>query len=255
MLRRPAAPGAAQLRVAVLTSRRAPGIDRLLDVSQRGRAPYHVVGCVATDPAFAQRARLEAAGVPLALQDVAAFHRDRGARLADMQVRAACDAVTLATLAGWSPDVLVLCGYLFILSGEALRAYPTRILNIHDGDLTRLDAFGRPRYRGLHATRDAILAGEPETRSTIHIVTEEVDIGPLVARSWSFPVHPLVEDARRWQAMDILKAYAYAQREWMMRAAWGPLLDRALRRLAMGELRLLDGRAIVARSIGMRREA
>jgi hypothetical protein len=63
-----------------------------------------------------------------------------------------------------------------------------------------------------------------------------VDGGPALFRSWPFPTHPLVTDARRWGAHDILKAYAYAQREWMMRAAWGPLLAHALERFATGQV-------------------
>ena len=84
---------------------------------------------------------------------------------------------------------------------------------------------------GVESFRDpclAVFAGEPETRSTVHLVTPEVDVGPALVRSWPFPVHPMVDDARRWGAIDILKAYAYAQREWMMRAAWGPMLRKAI---------------------------
>ena len=46
----------------------------------------------------------------------------------------------------------------------------------------------------------------------------------------------MMEDARRWGAEDIVSAYAYAHREWMMRVAWGDLLDRAARMFARGEV-------------------
>jgi hypothetical protein len=48
----------------------------------------------------------------------------------------------------------------------------------------------------------------------------------------------------------MLKAYAYAQREWMMRAAWGPLLARAVRLFALDQVRLLNGRAVIAGRMG-----
>ena len=123
---------------------------------------------------------------------------------------------------------MILCGYLHILTGPMLEAYPERIINIHDSDLTLTDALGRPKYRGLHAVRDAVFAGERETRSTVHLVTPEVDVGPPLFRSWAFPTHPLIDAARRWRSTDILNAYAYAQREWMMRASWGQLLATAI---------------------------
>jgi hypothetical protein len=110
-----------------------------------------------------------------------------------------------------------------------LEAYPQRIVNLHDADLTIMDSEGRPRYRGLHSTYAAIAAGEPETRTTAHLVNGELDGGPVLFRSARFPVHPMVEDAIRWGAVDLLRAYAYAQREWMMRSAWGPMLKHAIR--------------------------
>jgi methionyl-tRNA formyltransferase len=103
-----------------------------------------------------------------------------------------------------------------------LSAFPDRIFNIHDADVSQR------RFPGLHATRDAIVAGERATRSSAHIVTADVDAGPIVAVSREYPVAPLVRDALRWKAADIVRAYAYAHREWMMRDCWGELAVRAL---------------------------
>jgi hypothetical protein len=57
-------------------------------------------------------------------------------------------------------------------------------------------------------------------------------------------------DARAWDARDVLSAYAYAQREWMMRASWGRLLEHAIVRHARGEVRILDGKAVVGGALG-----
>jgi hypothetical protein len=81
-------------------------------------------------------------------------------------------------------------------------------------------------------------------------VTAELDVGPLLLRSAPFPVHPLVADARRWGATDIVRAYAYAQREWMLRAAWGPLLRETVRLFATGGVRALGGRAVIGGVLG-----
>jgi folate-dependent phosphoribosylglycinamide formyltransferase PurN len=216
------------VRVAVLSSHRAPGADYLLREDPNRGERYEIAAFVASDPANADLGRFVAAGVPTAVHDIRAFYAARGARLTDLGPRPDYDGELRDALTVHRPDLVVLCGYLHILTASMLDAYPGRIVNIHDSDLALLGRDGRPKYRGLRSTRDAVFAGEPVTRSTVHLVTPEVDVGPVLVRSWPFPVHALVEDARRWGTNDILKAYAYAQREWMMRAAWGPLLARAI---------------------------
>ena len=213
-------------RVAVLSTTRAPGLDYLLKRRQ-------LVAFVATDPANRDLARVADAGVPAAVRDIRAFYATAGLPLRDLGLRRAFDHRTALLLAERRPDLVITCGYLHILTAPLLEAYRGRIFNVHDSDL--------PSYPGLHATRDAVIAGERSTRSVVHVVTPNVDTGPVLVRSWPFPTHPLVGDARRWGAVDILRAYAYAQREWMMRAAWGPLMDEAIRCVADG--------AVVARTL------
>jgi folate-dependent phosphoribosylglycinamide formyltransferase PurN len=220
------------LRVAVLTTSRAPGLDHLLDRDpNRGRL-YELAAVVATDPASEALARADASGIPTRIHDLRAFCGHRGGRISDLGLRHEFDAATVRLLDDHQPDLVMLCAYLHVLTAPMLDRFPDRILNIHDGDLGLTGSDGRPRYRGLRSTRDAVMAGETETRSSVHLVTREVDIGPLLLRSEPFPVHALVDDARRWGAADILNAYAFAQREWMMRACWGPLLARSIALMA-----------------------
>jgi folate-dependent phosphoribosylglycinamide formyltransferase PurN len=201
-------------RIAVLSTSRAPGLDDLLQRRQ-------VAAFLATDPANRDLARAAAADVPTLVRDIGAFYAAAGAPRRDLGLRREFDRQTAAWLADHGVDVIVACGYIHILTAPLLDAFPGRVLNVHDSDL--------PAYPGLHAVRDAVFAGERSTRSCVHLVTEGVDAGPVLVRSWSFPTHPLVTDARRWGAVDILKAYAYAQREWMMRASWGLLMTEAIR--------------------------
>jgi folate-dependent phosphoribosylglycinamide formyltransferase PurN len=224
----------ARLRVALLSTSRAPGLDYLLE-RDPGRGPHwELVGFIATDPANRDLARVVDAGIPAATPNIRAFYAGTGARRSDLAARQEFDRHTVALLDELHADLIVTCGYRHILTAPLLEAYPNRIVNIHDSDL--------PSYPGLHAVRDAVFAGERATRSTVHLVTAEVDGGPPLVRSWAFPTHPLVTDARRWGATDILKAYAYAQREWMMRAAWGPLLAHAIGRFADGQVKLEGSR-------------
>jgi hypothetical protein len=80
----------------------------------------------------------------------------------------------------------------------------------------------------LHATRDAIYAGERETRSSVNLATPQLDGGPVLSRSEAFPVAPFVHEAVARGEHDIVRAYAYAQREWMMRSTWGALALEAV---------------------------
>jgi folate-dependent phosphoribosylglycinamide formyltransferase PurN len=211
------------LRVALLCSRRAPGLPYLLHDDARRGESYELVAGVTTDPESEALAALTAAGVPGIVHDIGHFYAARGARRSDLLVRHTYDERTREILALFRPDLLVLSGYLHIVTARLLDAYPGRIVNVHDADLTERDADGRPRYRGLHATRDAMRAGARATRCSLHLVTAEVDAGPVLLRSPEFPVQG---------------RHHYVQREWMMRAAWGPLMARAIELFARDSARI-----------------
>lgn len=219
------------LRIAVLSSHRAPGLAELFDHPSRGSA-YDIVCCMTSEPDFADRGVVEARGVPLFIHPIRLFHRQHHLSLSDLHARRDYDGMTVSTLSHFQPDFVFLLGYLYLLTRPMLVRYRNRIINIHDSDLTLLDANGAPRYVGLHAVRDAILAGERETRVTAHIVTEDLDAGPILLRSPVYPVAALVEQERAWGAIDAVKAYAYAHRDWMIRSAFGPLAVETLLELS-----------------------
>jgi len=212
------------VRVAVLCSHRAPGLEFLLHHPQRSRL-YDVACVVTSEPAIASRAAIEDAGVPVLIHPIRRFHDECGVTITDMNARRAYDALTVHVLEQLDVNAVLMLGYLYIASDALLQAFPGRVFNIHDGDA---------RYPGLHATRDAIFAGEPSTCSTLHQVTAKLDAGPVVVQSKPYPVAPFVQEAVLCGHIDIGKAYAYAQREWMMRDAWGSLAVRALEMVASG---------------------
>jgi folate-dependent phosphoribosylglycinamide formyltransferase PurN len=220
------------MRVAVLSSHRAPGLAHLVDEDpNRGRL-YEIVCCMTTEETFSDGALVASQHIPLVVHPIGRFCRERGRPVSDMVLRESFDAATVAHLDPYRPDVVVLAGYLYLLTGPMLTAFRNQIINVHHSDLTRRDAAGRARFVGLRAVRDAILAGEDETRATVHLVTRDLDQGPPILRSRAFPVSPLARDAIRWGAADVLKAYVFAHQEWLMRAAFGPLLAAALESIA-----------------------
>lgn len=84
------------------------------------------------------------------------------------------DAI-LAALAALKPDFLCLAGYMRLLSGRFIAPYEGRILNIHPSLL--------PLFPGLHTHQRAIDAGVKLAGCTVHLVTEGMDEGPILAQA------------------------------------------------------------------------
>jgi len=229
------------LRVAVLCSRRAPGLSDLLEDPHHGSL-YELVGAVSTEDEFADEPALDNAGISVIHHPIRRFCRDRGKPVTDLAARRDYDLQTVDLLRVLKPELLLLSGYLYVLTYPILRALPDRIVNVHGSDLTELQPSGLPRYMGLTAVADAIFAGEQETRATAHWVTDEVDRGTPILRSRPFPVSPLAQSARFRGDTRTLKAYAFAHQEWMLHEAWGPLL-RGVTRLVATRRIALGGRA------------
>ena len=222
------------IRVAVLTSHRAPGIERLLHHPHRGSL-YDVACVITSEPEMLSRVSIEDAGVAVLVHPIRRFHEECGSSLQNIETRRSYDAMTVHALQQLDVTAVLMLGYLYIATDVLLEPYAGRVLNVHDSDLTIIRADGERKYTGLHSTRDAVLAGEGETRSTLHQVTAVLDGGPVIMRSEPYPVAEFARQAAACGQYDVVKAYAWAHREWMMRDCWGDLGIRVLERLAAGE--------------------
>ena len=227
------------LRVAVLCSRRAPGLAHLLARATAGERDFEIVSVITSEPSCAEADSVRAHGVPLLAHDIRAFYAARSSNVyRDFTTRQAYDRETVALLEASAPHIVLLDGYLYLLTSPMLERYSNRMLNLHFSDLTLRRADHGPVYPGIRAVRDALIDGQAETRATVHLVNDEPDGGAPLVRSWAYPVSPLVADARAWGATDMLKAYAFAHQEWMMRDGSGPLLAAALSLVASGAIDL-----------------
>ena len=224
------------LRVAVLCSRRAPGLAHLL-TRELGLSPWSVVCCLTSDETFDELPIAALHDVPVIRHPAHRFYMgtDPQARFGDLTIRARYDLRTTELLAPYAPDVILLAGYLLLLTAPMLDAYAGRIVNVHHSDLLVRAASGEPRYPGLRAVRDAIVAGERETRCTSHLVTSQLDDGPILLRSSAYPVPDLARWAVRVGAEDVLRKVIWAHQEWMLRTAFGPLMEQSLDLLAHQE--------------------
>jgi phosphoribosylglycinamide formyltransferase-1 len=89
--------------------------------------------------------------------------------------RAAFDKQLMTEIDCYQPDLIVLAGYMRILSDEFVEHYLGRMLNIHPSLL--------PKYPGLHTHQRAIEAGDGEHGTSVHFVTPELDGGPVVLQA------------------------------------------------------------------------
>jgi folate-dependent phosphoribosylglycinamide formyltransferase PurN len=200
----------------------------LLDRDSRRGVEYDVVCCLSSGEAVPEARDVERHGIPCIPHSIRAFCRERGSVLTDLDARADYDAATLELLWPFRPDLILLDGYLLLLTHVFLEAYANRTVNIHHGDLHIRMAGGQPKYTGLRAVRDALLAGEIQTRASVHIVTARLDDGPVIVRSWPFRVPAVARWAWQHEAPDVLRACAWAHQEWMLRTAWEPLMARII---------------------------
>ena len=105
--------------------------------------------------------------------------------------RTASEARLIALLQLFEIDLIVLAGWMRILSAAFLEQFPRRVINIHPALLpddgigstyTTTDGTEIPVFRGLHAVQQALDAGIKITGSCVHYVTPEVDAGPVICR-------------------------------------------------------------------------
>lgn len=89
--------------------------------------------------------------------------------------REAFDRELMQEIDAYAPDVVVLAGYMRILSADFVAHYQGRLLNIHPSLL--------PKYPGLHTHRQALENGDAEHGTSVHFVTEELDGGPVILQA------------------------------------------------------------------------
>ncbi|MGY0146809.1 phosphoribosylglycinamide formyltransferase [Edwardsiella tarda] len=172
-------------RILVLISGQGSNLQALIAACQAGRIPGQIVAV------FSNRA--DAYGLTRARQAGIEAH---ALTPADYPDRQAFDAALAERIAAYQPDLLVLAGYMRILSPDFVRRFHGRMLNIHPSLL--------PHYPGLDTHRRALAAGDREHGASVHFVSETLDGGPVVlqARVPIFPDDSVEEIAARVQVQE-----------------------------------------------------
>ncbi len=151
-------------RILVLISGNGSNLQTLLDHCASGKVAGEVVGVISNRADAYGLVRAKEAGVATAI-------------LAQQQFasRAEYDVALLALMDDYQPDLVVLAGFMRILSADLVRHFAGRMINIHPSLL--------PKYQGLHTHKRAIDDGEREHGASVHFVTEELDGGPVILQA------------------------------------------------------------------------
>lgn len=161
--------------VVVLISGRGSNMQALVERSREPAQPYRVALVLSDKP--------EAAGLSIA-RNLGVASRALPAR--DAADRVAYDRALAAAIDECAPSLIVLAGFMRILSAEFVARYAGRILNIHPSLL--------PKYPGLHTHRRVLAAHDPVHGATVHFVTAELDGGPPIIQA-QVKVHPDDDEA------------------------------------------------------------
>jgi phosphoribosylglycinamide formyltransferase 1 len=196
--------------IVILISGRGSNMRSIL----QARLPCTVAAVVSNNPQAAGLTAARAYGIETSVVDHRAY-----------QSREAFDAELAARIDPFRPDLVVLAGFMRVLTEDFVTHYPGRLINIHPSLL--------PAFPGIHTHRRALEAGVKVHGATVHFVTAKLDHGPIVIQA-AVPV--LSGDDE-----DILAARILAQEH--------RIYPQAIRWFLEGRLRLEGGRVLLDRPL------
>jgi phosphoribosylglycinamide formyltransferase-1 len=152
-------------RAAILISGRGSNMASLIAAARDDAFPAEIVLVLSNRPDAAGLDRARAAGIPARAIDHRAFGEDRAAHEAEIDT----------ALVSADVEIVCLAGYMRLLTASLVGAWRDRMLNIHPSLL--------PAFPGLHTHARAIAAGVKLHGCTVHLVTEQMDEGPILAQA------------------------------------------------------------------------
>jgi phosphoribosylglycinamide formyltransferase-1 len=156
--------------IVILISGRGSNMEAIVRALDTERWPARIAAVISNKPEAGGLAFAQERGIPTAVVANKAF-----------ATREAFDAALQETIDGFDPDLVVLAGFMRILTAPFVEHYAGRLLNIHPSLL--------PLFPGLHTHRQALEARVLEHGATVHFVTAELDHGPAILQA-RIPVLP-----------------------------------------------------------------
>lgn len=158
------------MRLVVLISGNGSNLQAIIDACQAGRICGTLVGVLSNRADAYGLQRAADAGIPVQVL--------ANANYAD---REQYDAALAEALDHWQADIVILAGFMRILTAGLVERYAGRMLNIHPALL--------PRYPGVNTHQRALAAGDDTHGTSVHFVTAELDGGPVILQA-QVPVFP-----------------------------------------------------------------
>jgi len=150
--------------IVSLISGRGSNFEAIVKMAQKEAWPAHFAGVIANHPQAKGLDFAREVGIPTFIID----HRD-------FVSREAFDAALIATIDELKPNLVVLAGFMRILTAGFIDQYQGRLMNIHPSLL--------PSFAGLHTHQRALDAGASKHGATVHFVTTGVDEGPIISQA------------------------------------------------------------------------
>ena len=158
-------------RIVVLISGSGSNMQAIAEACQKQSMDAHIVAVISNRPGVAGLERAQQFDIATDVVDHTSF-----------ATREEFDVHLIRAIDEHSPDLVVLAGFMRILTSDFVRRYKGRLLNIHPSLL--------PKYRGLHTHQRALEAGDKEHGVTVHFVSEDLDGGPNIIQA----VVPVLDD-------------------------------------------------------------
>ncbi len=151
-------------RIVVLISGSGTNLQAIIDACKLEDYPGEVVGVVSNIPTAYGLTRAEEANIKTSVLS----HKD-------FDSRESYDQSLIGVINEYNADIIVLAGFMRILTPEFVQYFQGKLLNIHPSLL--------PKYQGLNTHQRAIDAGDKEHGVSVHYVTEELDGGPVILQA------------------------------------------------------------------------
>jgi phosphoribosylglycinamide formyltransferase-1 len=158
-------------KLVILISGRGSNMVSIINAIEQDGLPVEIVAVISNRPAALGLDYAKKAGIQTVVVDHTLFDS-----------REQFDQHLANTIDGYTPDLIILAGFMRILTAGFVSHYANRLLNIHPSLL--------PKFKGLNTHQRAIEANEAEHGATVHFVTEELDDGPIVLQARV----PILED-------------------------------------------------------------
>ncbi len=158
-------------RIVVLISGSGSNMQAIAEACQKQNMDAEIVAVISNRPGVPGLERAQQFDIPNEVLDHTSF-----------ATREEFDINLIRAIDEHSPDLVVLAGFMRILTSEFVRRYKGRLLNIHPSLL--------PKYKGLHTHKRALEAGDKEHGVTVHFVSEDLDGGPNIIQA----VVPVLDD-------------------------------------------------------------